>query len=234
MQNKNFLIPVSIIIIGVIFAGGIVLSNYRKEVEEIDEPEHEIVDIKPVSMSDHILGNPDAKVTIIEFSDFECPYCQQFHTTMNRIMDEYGQTGQVAWVYRHFPIVDIHENAYGAALASECAASIGKKTGNSNAFWDYADNIFSEFPVDLSLENLVYQATILDIDELEFRSCLENTRFSDDVDSDINDGLELMKITDDFATPYNLIISNTGLQTRISGSASYSDMKNIIDAMLQS
>ena len=67
--------------------------------------------VRPVNGEDHILGNPDAPVKLIEFSDFECPFCKRFHPTMKRLMDEYGEDGRVAWVYRHFPLDAIHSKA---------------------------------------------------------------------------------------------------------------------------
>src|SRR3546814_2871400 len=69
------------------------------------------------------MGSPDASVKVIEFSDFECPFCKGFHRTMGQVMEEYGQDGKVAWVYRHFPIDSIHSKARKEAQASECARS---------------------------------------------------------------------------------------------------------------
>src|SRR3546814_8173358 len=67
--------------------------------------------VRPVSGEDHVMGSPDASVKVIEFSDFECPFCKGFHRTMGQVMEEYGQDGKVAWVYRHFPIDSIHSKA---------------------------------------------------------------------------------------------------------------------------
>jgi len=90
-----------------------------------------------VSETDHILGNPTtAQVTIIEYSDFECPYCKAYNTTLNKIVSE--SNGNIAWVYRHFPLVQIHANALEKAAASDCVA---KLKGN-DAFWKYKDLLF--------------------------------------------------------------------------------------------
>src|SRR3989338_3572308 len=83
---------------------------------------------------DHIRGNPDAKVSVIEYSDFECPFCKRHHPTMTQIMDAYGD--DVNWVYRHYPL-SFHPNAEPSALASECVAEIG---GN-DAFWGFVDKL---------------------------------------------------------------------------------------------
>src|SRR5690606_768732 len=124
--------------------------------------------IAPVNSNDHIRGNPDAEIVIVEYSDYECPFCKGFHGTMNRIMEEYGTKGQVAWVYRHFPLTQIHKNAQPAAEASECVAQIG---GNEK-FWEYSDKIIAGAPESLSAENLLATAVEIGIGETEYKACL--------------------------------------------------------------
>lgn len=92
--------------------------------------------IKPITGEDHIFGNSDAPIKIVEFSDLECPFCQKFHPTVKQIVEDYD--GQVTWVYRHFPLESIHSYARPAAEASECVAELG---GN-DAFWQYLDLLF--------------------------------------------------------------------------------------------
>lgn len=94
--------------------------------------------VKPVSEEDHIRGSSTAKVTVVEYSDFECPYCQQFHQTMKQILEAY-EDDQVAWVFRHMPIQQLHPQAPRLARASECVADIG----GEDAFWTFADELFS-------------------------------------------------------------------------------------------
>ena len=89
-----------------------------------------------VSDQDHIRGNRGAKVTLIEYSDFECPFCARFHPTTLQILDEYGD--DVALVYRHFPLDQIHPSARPAAIASECIAELG----GEEAFWSFVDEVF--------------------------------------------------------------------------------------------
>jgi protein-disulfide isomerase len=90
-------------------------------------------DVPPVDSTDHIFGNTKASITIIEYSDYECPYCKAFQTTLNRIVTE--SQGNVAWVYRHWPI---HQNSMAKLVAAECVAKI---KGN-DAFWKYSDLLF--------------------------------------------------------------------------------------------
>ncbi len=96
----------------------------------------QIVQIKPVSPSEHILGNIDAKIIIVEYSDLDCPFCKTFHNTMHQVVEK--SNGDVAWVYRHYPIPQLHPNAFKKAEETECA---WEQKGN-DAFWKYTDRLF--------------------------------------------------------------------------------------------
>ena len=82
---------------------------------------------------DHLYGSPDAPVVVIEYSDYECPYCARYQTTMKQLVDE--SNGQVAWMYRHWPI---HAGSLDKLIAAECVA---KLKGN-DAFWKYTESLF--------------------------------------------------------------------------------------------
>jgi protein-disulfide isomerase len=103
------------------------------------EPEavegQELLDnMKPVSADDHIKGNVDAKVKIVIYTDYDCPFCTRMHATMNQVIKNYDP-GDFAWVYRHFPLDQLHPNARRVAMASECVAKLGEK----NDFWTFTD-----------------------------------------------------------------------------------------------
>lgn len=95
-----------------------------------------VTEFEPINETDHIKGNEDAKIVLIEYSDFECPFCQKFHLTMLQILNDYEN--DIAWVYRHFPLDAIHKKARPFAIASECAYS---QKGN-DAFWKMSDIFF--------------------------------------------------------------------------------------------
>jgi protein-disulfide isomerase len=92
--------------------------------------------VRAPSSSDHIIGSPTAPIVLIEYSDFQCPFCQMIHVTLKQIVSE--SNGEVAWVYRHFPLYQIHPQAEPAANASEC---IFDQLGDS-AFWTFANTVF--------------------------------------------------------------------------------------------
>jgi len=92
--------------------------------------------MRPVSADDHILGDINSEIIVVEYSDLDCPFCKVFHPTMHQVVEK--SEGKVAWVYRHYPIPQLHPNAPKKAEETECAWELG---GN-DAFWKYADKVF--------------------------------------------------------------------------------------------
>ena len=225
-MNKVF-IPISIVVSGLIIAGAIYLTTKQQVQAPTGDGENIELAIAPVDGTDHIIGNPDADIVIVEYSDYECPFCKGFHGTMNRIMEEYGSTGKVAWVYRHFPLTQIHKNAQGSAEASECVAKIG---GNAK-FWEFSNNIIAESPESLSTENLKTAAIAIGIDENEYSSCVASSYGKDEVAKDVKDGNEIAKVDKQFGTPYNILISKNGVQVPIRGNQPYANVKSMIDTI---
>lgn len=135
-----------------------------------------------ITRDDHLLGDFDAPITIVEFSDFECPFCSSFHPTIQRIMDEYP--GHVRWVYKHFPLSSIHPNAQAAAEASECAADIG---GNE-AFWAYGDALFDNQQA-LNKSTYLRIAGTIGLDTNAFEECFDSGKFRQKVQSDYQEGV---------------------------------------------
>lgn len=138
-----------------------------------------------VESSDHVLGNPSAEITIIEYSDLECPFCKQFHSTMQRVLSEYGDS--VRWVYRHFPLDQIHSRARKEAEAAECA---GEQGGN-DAFWAYVDRVFEVTISNNTLDpsRLPQIADDIGLDRSDFETCLASGRYAQLVEDDYQSGL---------------------------------------------
>lgn len=231
MGDKNLSVPLSIIIAGVIIAGAVYFSksknpeaglrnqNNQQAQEENDWP-------RKISASDHILGSPDASVKIIEFSDTECPFCQSLHPTLKKVMDNYGKSGQVAWVYRHFPIDSIHSKARKEAEATECAAELG---GNQK-FWEYLDRLFEITPANNGLDpkQLPEIAAYVGLDKVKFEQCLASGKYAERVQSDLADGLNVGVR----GTPYNVLISGSKKEI-IGGADSYKAFEVTIEKLLK-
>ena len=228
-EGSKLTIPIAIIVAGVLIAGAILLVSGGGIPSVGNAPQGEqntgATNIPAVSSADHILGNPDAPILIVEYSDFECPFCKTFHPTMQRVIEEYGKNGQVAWVLRQFPIVQLHSKAPKEAEASECAAELG---GNS-AFWAFADRIFEITPsnngLDLSL--LPQIAVDVGLNRAAFETCLNSGRYSQKVQTQVDEAIAAGAR----GTPHSVIIFG---ETRIEipGAQPYTAVKSVIDSLL--
>ncbi len=125
---------------------------------------------------DPILGDKNAVVTIIEFSDFECPYCRRVQPTLKRLLKEYE--GQVRLVFRDFPL-SFHKNAQKAAEAAQCA-------GDQDKFWPYHDKLFEQTA--LAPDDLKKYAGEIDLDMDQFTACLDSGKYTQEVANDMKDG----------------------------------------------
>lgn len=240
-QSKVLNIPTAIIIAGAIIAGSVIYtmkpSPSANQAAAIGSQQ---MQLKPVSSADHILGNPDAKIKIVEYSDPACPFCKVFHNTMRKIMNEYGKSGDVAWIYRSFPIDKpgtrpdggiLHPNAGRESQAMECAAALG---GNDK-FWVYTNRLYeitpsvtSTSPDGLDQKELPKIAEYAGLDVAEFKTCLDSGRYKDKVEASYLEGLNIGIQ----GTPSSILITPTGKHIPIEGAQPYESIKQSIDALL--
>jgi protein-disulfide isomerase len=145
-----------------------------------------------------MLGSKDAPITIVEFTDYQCPFCQRFHTTtFGELKKNYIDTGKVRFYSRDLPLDSLHPNATRAAEAARCA-------GDQGQFWAIRE-IMSSNPNKLDLDSLVADAQQLKLDVTAFRSCVQTEKYKNDVQADV---LEAMKIGAD-GTPAFVIGKST-------------------------
>mgnify|MGYP001562628991 CR=1 FL=1 len=183
-----------------------------------------IGDVPEVTTADHILGNKDAKVTFIEYSDFECPFCKKFEPTVQQIIKEYGDKVRV--VYRHFPL-SFHPNAQKEAEATECANDLGGNT----AFWEYHDAILDRTPsggTGFALDALVPLAVKLGLDESKFQDCLDTNKYAQHVKDDMSGG----SAAGISGTPGSVLIDASGDAQLISGAVPFATIKTSLDAAI--
>ena len=176
---------------------------------------------------DHILGNPNAKVSVIEYSDFECPFCKRHYDTINQLVAKY-KPDQVNIVYRHFPL-SFHQNAQKEAEASECVAELG---GN-DAFWKFHNYIFEKTTSNgtgFALDQLPVAAKAAGVDEAKFKTCLDSGKYAQLVQDEENEGVSVGVQ----GTPANFIVNNQTKETKsISGAVPLSNFQSVIDPMLK-
>lgn len=127
------------------------------------------------------LGPDDAPITIVEFSDFQCPYCRRFHAdTYQSLLDAYP--GKIRFVYRNLPLTSIHPDAMPSAIASLCA-------NDQNVYWDYHDKLFSSET--LTRETFIQYANDLNLNVDQFTACLDSGEHDDDIKQDMDFALNL-------------------------------------------
>ena len=177
--------------------------------------------VPQVTDNDHVRGSRDAKVYLIEYSDYECPFCARFHSTAQQVVDEYG--GDVAWVYRHFPLDQLHSKARPAAQAAECVAEIG----GEDAFWKFTDEIFDDIT---KLSDLASVASSAGVSGGSYDSCVDSEKYKDKVEAQYQAGLTA-GIT---GTPGNLVINDKGEAWLVPGALPLETLKTTIDEALGS
>jgi protein-disulfide isomerase len=229
------IIPIAIIIAGGLIAGGIYMTGTSQKAgtAPLGAQKANIV-VEPVTTADHVLGDPKtAKVTIIEYSDLECPFCKTYHETLSKIYDENKASGKLAWVFRHAPIVELHSKAPKEAEATECAAELG---GNA-VFWKYLSELFATTPTNngLNQEKLYEIASNSGLDSKAFKKCLDSGKYA----MKINEQIMASKKAGVEGTPYAVLVmdgKNVPLVDKDGngmGALPYPQMKQIIDQLIK-
>ncbi len=223
--------PIAVVIAGALIAGAVIYSGGKTTngnianapQQKVAQQTGDLEQMTPISSKDHIRGDRNAPVKIVEYSDTECPFCKRFQDTMNEVMDTYGKDGKVAWVYRHFPIDQLHSKARKEAVAFECANELG---GNDK-FWEYADRLYEVTPANNGLDpvELPRIAEYVGLDKAKFSTCLASTKY----DKHIQDEVENAQATGGNGTPWSIVVGKDGKKYPLSGAQPISAIKQLID-----
>lgn len=233
--NKKSMIAPALIVAAAIIAGAIIYTqksssdqpaNVNEGLPE-ETSEQTITGIKQTSANDHIFGSPTADITILLYSDIECPYCKTFHATLKQtITDGYGKSGRVNWVYRHFPLTGLHPTAFKEAEATECAAELGGK----DKFWEYLDRLVTDFTP--SQTNIINQlagiAEELGIQKNEFVNCLTSGKYEEKIKQQSQEAIDAGAR----GTPFVILMKNGNIADTIPGALTYEQMKMVLDDLL--
>ncbi|MDP1625300.1 MAG: thioredoxin domain-containing protein [bacterium] len=232
-------IPAAIIIAGGLIGLGIFFGSKNISLPNaaVTAPAPQIADarstesldkMRPVTKDDHIRGILNAPVKIVEYSDTECPFCKRFHLTMKQVMDEYGANGKVAWVYRHFPLDQLHSKARKESVALECAA----EQGGNDKFWAYADRLYEITPANdgLDLAELPKIAKFVGLDTTKFNECLSSGKYDKHIEDDVQNAVA----TGGRGTPWSIVVGAQGKVYPLSGAQPYAAIKQLIEQALQS
>lgn len=188
-----YVIPVSIVIAGILIAGAVLYAGKSGGTPAPTGQKAAAGTAAAASATnllddDPVLGNPDATVTIVEFSDFQCPFCRRFwKETLSQIKNEYLATGKAKFVYRDFPLSQIHPGAVPGAEGAECARAQGK-------FWEMHDAIFEEQEkqgsgtIQFTADDVKKWAGKIGLDTTTFNQCLDSGTYKQEVEKDLADG----------------------------------------------
>ncbi len=234
-SRSNLSVPISIIIAGLIIAGAVIVngggggkkilsdgqvaqvqgSPFKPETPPPPAGQPSVVQTFEITRDNHIRGDFNAPVTLVEFSDFECPYCARHYPTLEKILNDYPD--KVRLVYKHFPL-PFHANSQKAAESSECADEQGK-------FWEYHDKLFENLAGNgYSLSNFKQWAKDLGLDSGKFNACLDSGKYAQKVKADLSEGQQKGVQ----GTPATFVNGQL-----ISGALPYTAFKSAIDNLLK-
>lgn len=224
MERENpYLIPVAILIGSLVLA----LTIYTvRTTHLLGAPQGNIDNLLPVSADDHIVGNPSARLVIIEYSDIDCEYCKQFQATLSELIREYGASGEVAWVYRHFPNVSVRSASGKHAEASECVA----KQGGTDAFFLFIDALNQQAPGASQFPANEYTSVVqkLGLSTNAFTECLTSGEMVSRVSRDLENAFAIGAT----GAPYSVLVVEGKDPIVISGAVPYSALRQAVEAAL--
>jgi len=191
-KEQLYLTIVVLIAIALLLGANLWTKNETAEISQVNlnlnqtetvNNTNDLDSMSAISASDHIKGSLSAPVKIVVYSDLECPYCKFFHFELMKAYEEFGPSGQLAIVFRHFPIDSLHSKARTEAQAAECIAEIG---GNDK-FWLFLDKLFAETPSNngLELERLPALAKMVGINTEAFQNCLDSNKYANKIGSSV-------------------------------------------------
>jgi protein-disulfide isomerase len=208
-DSKNpYLIPAAIVIAGLFIAGAIVAGGGVGKGSGVVAPTGRTLEaqVSPVTDKDHVYGSRDADVFLIEYSDYQCPFCTRFHETVMQILEQYD--GRVAWVYRHLPLESIHPEARPAAIAGECVA----EQKGDEGFFAFTNAIFEE-GVTLSRDTYLTLAQKVGVDTGAFEACLASGKYDAVIDEHMANAQDIGGT----GTPFNVLLTRKGDTVKFSG-----------------
>lgn len=228
MSDKKFELnpSISIIIAGVIIAGAIVFVNRYPAAQPAAAAAGTTAsaNVPAPSSSDHIVGSPTAPIVLVEYSDFQCPYCQMIYPELKDIVSK--SNGGVAWVMRNFPLYQIHPNALPAANAAEC---ITAQLGNS-AWWQFADDDFANQSA-IGTSFFSAEAQKLGANMTQYNACIAASTYQTKIEGQIAEA----ENNGGNGTPYTVVINTkTGKQYPVSGAVPEAQLQSVIQEALGS
>lgn len=197
----------------------VVDTNKAPDTAEPTEPT--AVNLDPVTQEDHVKGNRNARYALVEYSDVDCPYCKKFHATAQQMLKEYGD--KVMWVYRNFPLEQLHPDAPKKAIAAECVA----KLAGNDKYWLFLDEL--EVTTKTELSEVYNIASRLGLNAAAFKTCVDKNETQSLVEADQQSGAKAGVR----GTPGNFLLdTKTGEIVTLPGAVPYSMLKSSLDQLI--
>lgn len=210
-RKRELSLPTAIVVAGALIAIAVLARGTVMGAPGQASPDNLDL-VTDVGDDDFIRGNPDAPITVIEYADFSCHFCAQYHPTLTRLVKE--SEGQIRWVYRHLPIFNLE-----AAVASTCVG----KTAGDEAFWSFSDTLFQNAD---KFSSGYYRTTALALgaDGNAYDTCIANPLVQTEITSSFRTNRVLLGFN---ATPHTIIIDKDGRKFSFSGAMSYGELSDV-------
>lgn len=223
-MKTSFTVPTAIVLGGILIAGALYVSLAGWPKTGIKDGNPSLV--RPVGVSDHILGNPLAPIMIITYADFDSKHSRTFQDSLRQIIASEGASGRVGIVFRQFPLTELHPNAMQHAQAAECVA---KTTPSDHTiFWKFADALFSRQPIDPSRYGEI--ASTVGVPAKAFTSCFTNA--AAEVDARINADRQNALDVGAHGAPHSLIVVQGKTPIVMTGAYTADAIQLLIDQAL--
>ncbi len=203
LQKGNAAIAVSIVVAGALIAAALYFALGTSQNTAGVDPnadQQALIDenLRMPDSTDYVRGDVNAPITVIEYSDLECPACQYYHPILKEAFDHYA--GKMSWTYRHFPLTSIHPQAQQEAEAAECVGELG----GSDAYYAFIDRVFEVSPGNngLDLKTLPDIAEHAGVDRTAFTACYDSGKYTEKVQNLYNEALSLGAN----GTPFSIIV----------------------------
>ncbi len=219
-----WVLPVTIVLAGIIIATALFFVRINDHVtKESGDP----AVVRPVTPSDHLIGNPTAPVIVVEYGDIDSEYTKQFNTIMEQIMLEYAPGGKVAWVFRHFPIIALHPNSAAHASAAECVSGIA----GPESFWGFINALAARAPGVNQFDPKDYGTVLpgLGVPSDAFTTCLSKGTYESRVQDDYTNAV----LAGATGSPYIVLMVHGEKSIPISGALPYASMKKVLEEALK-
>ncbi len=222
--RETWFIPAAIVIAGLILAVAVYAMRSGRVEGAV---EGDISLLHPVTEADHIAGNPAAPVVLVEYADIDSSYAKSFQQTLEQVMADYGENGQVAWVYRHLPLIDQHVHAAEHAEAAECVASLGGPA----SFWRFIDAVNGAAPDSQQFDPDGYDSIVSGLGLLpqSFEACMSAHTYQQKVASDFENGIAVGA----GGSPFTVLLVKGQQPVTIDGAVPYDALKKMLDAAVQ-